>query len=213
MVPAIDRKATVNIMEFVLWERKYEDYSATLEGIQGVEDEWEINEGISKINTFLNTVSFQMNREKPNDLILLDSIPNIDFLIVASFKLMSFLKKQEIKKIEFLPVTIIDHKSNTLPNDFFIIHPIEPIDCLDAKRCGAIWNKLDPEYIKRLNRIAFNEEFISMEDSQMAERKIFRAKNFYRVTFVSKELAKAIDSEGFTGIRWVDTQNYPFPRG
>ena len=40
------------------------------------------------------------------------------------------------------------------------------------------------------------------------ERKIFRPKSFYRVTLVARELAEAIEVEGFTGIRWIELDDY-----
>ena len=199
-------------VDYVLWARKVVDNATTLKGIQGVEDEWELNEGISRSETFSQTASFQMDLDRPDDTVVLDSISNIDFLIVASPRLTEFLRNQELKKVEYLPVTIFDHKEKPLPEKYFIVHPIDPIDCLDTAKCGATFSKINPESVKRLQKLVIRNDLIDGTTNTLSVgRLLFRPRNFYRITFVHRNLAEAIDAAGFTGIRWVEIRDYPRP--
>jgi hypothetical protein len=132
-----------------------------------------------------------------------DNLINTRTLIVASLKLKNFLETRQLPKVEYLPITILDHKGRPASRDYFIIHPIEPVDCLDVSQCGAQRSSIDPETIQWLDRLVIDEGKID------PSRDMFRLKFFYDVILVRRELAAAIDAEGLTGIRWIELSDYP----
>lgn len=183
-----------------------------LEKLEGVEKKWELNEGVSRAASFPTDAFFHMHRDRPYDTLLTDNLKNINMLIVGSGRLKEFLEKRRVEKVEYLPVTILDHKDKPIRSNYFIIHPIDPVACLDIDRCGATWDELDEDDIESVQRIVIDASMIDEERQVIKiERKLFRPRHFYRITLIRRDLAEAIDAEGFTGIRWVEMDDYPRP--
>jgi hypothetical protein len=86
--------------------------------------------------------------------------------------------------------------------DYFITHPNEPFDCLNIKESEARFLEFDLETIQEVKRLFIEEERLD------SESEFFRPKGFCDVIFVTRNLAEAIDKEGFTGTRWIELTNY-----
>ena len=88
--------------------------------------------------------------------------------------------------------------------DYFIVHPIDLPQCLDIAKSGVTWWIVDKERINRVKQLILDESKV--------DREMFRPKPFYKIIIVKRDLAEAIDREGFTGIRWIELEDYPRPR-
>jgi hypothetical protein len=198
-------------LDYVLWEKPLIEHGVVLRGLKGVKNEWELNEGVPRASTPMDA-EFHMDPERPHDTVLADSVGNIDMLIVASERLTNFLRARALADVEYLPAKIVDHKGKSIPTPYFIVHPINPVDCLDAQRCGVTWDSLDPEYIDRLERLAMKESFERDALEGAFTRALFRPRLYYRVTLVRRDLATAMDEAGFTGLRWLELEDHPRPR-
>lgn len=188
---------------FVIWALRDVPNACCLDELIGVDDVWELREGVPRAVTFPRNAVYTMDQDFPHDTLLTDNLINTRTLIVASLKLKKFLETRQMQQVEYLPITILDHKGKPASHDYFIIHPINPVDCLDTGQCGAQWSSIDKETIQWLDRLVIDEGKID------PAREIFRLKFFYDVILVSRALAEAIDAEGFTGIRWIELGDYP----
>jgi hypothetical protein len=186
----------------VVWTDKAEKHGCALKDLSGVDDVWELLDGLPRAERFPDDASYSMHPDFPDDTLLTDSLINSDMLIVASPKLKAFVEARKLKKVEYLPLRIIDHKGKVASKDYFIIHPIEPVDCLDLEASGAIRSTIDTETIRKVKRLVLDESKLD------PDRELFRPKGFYRATLVRRALAQAIDAAGFTGVRWTELDKY-----
>jgi hypothetical protein len=68
-------------------------------------------------------------------------------------------------------------------------------------------------FIKRVRRLRFLSQFVELGTGNLlVTRHIFRDSRFTRVTFIRRDLAEAISAKGFTGLRWIEIEDYPQPR-
>lgn len=187
---------------FVVWESIEEEHGCFLKRIEGVERKWDLTKGVPRKKGFASDALMRMDANAPHDTILFDFVDNVNRFIVVSPALTEFLTEQNISHVEYLPFRIIDHKGRVASNDYRILHPLQPIDCLDAKESNADWSTVDEESINSVDRLVLIESKIPKT------RAIVRVKHFYQVVLVRRSLAEAISAQGFTNIRWTEPENY-----
>ena len=183
---------------FVVWTNKVMPDACSLYELIGVEKQYQLRKGISRSSSFSDNAAFAMHPDRPNDTILTDNLFNISLLIVGSIRLRTFLEKQCVPRVDYLPVTILNHKSKPVSSDYSIINPLEPIDCIDLEKSEARMDSMDKSTIEGVSRLVIDESKIEQG------RVLFRPKRFYWVILVHRRLAEAIDGQGFTGVRWVE---------
>nr|WP_245843683.1 hypothetical protein [Niastella vici] len=62
-------------------------------------------------------------------------------------------KLKEIwKRVEYLPVTILDNKERALAL-YYILSPVDPIDCLDVKASNVKPSPVDKDYVHNIDSI------------------------------------------------------------
>jgi hypothetical protein len=118
--------------------------------------------------------------------------------IVASKGLQEFLEKQGVPNVEYLPVVIVNLKGKTVSKDYFIVHLIEPVECLDLDKCEPTWGEVDETSIDEVKHLVIDETRVD------PVRQLFRPKQFHQVILARRTLAEAIDAAGFTGIKWIE---------
>jgi len=191
---------------YVIWKNKRVRNACVLDQLIGVEKIFQLKKGVPQGATFPKDAVYTMNDDYRYDTLLIDSLFNTDRLIVAARGLKGFLEVRVLRQVEYLPVTILDHKRRPTGTDHFIVHPIDPVDCLDVDKCGAVWSKIVPDNIREIKTLVIDESKVD------PERELFRVKYFYKIVLVRRDLAEAIDREGFTGIRWIELNDYLKPK-
>jgi hypothetical protein len=86
------------------------------------------------------------------------------------------------KNIEFLPVMLLDHHSKPLAS-YFILHPVPALGRGSFDRATA-------------------------EGSMDPALPVIKVRSFDGHSLVRRDLAQAMTAEGFTGIRWVEVEDY-----
>lgn len=189
--------------DYLLWRTKLVPNGMELDELVGVDDEWELSEGVSRVKGFPTDAKFKADPDMQHNIRLVDNLYNTDELIVVSDLLKVFLEDRQIVKVEYLPISIINHKGRVASKEYWIVHPIEPVNCLDLKASGATTSAMDPE------QVSFVKKLVLDEDELDESRELFRPKHFSSVTLVHRELASAIDSQGFEGVRWLELDEFP----
>jgi len=188
--------------KYLVWDTKIVPNACVLDELKGVEERWTLVKGVSQRSRFSSDATFHMNHEFPNNTVLIDSLQNISMLIVGSARLVAFLRTRVSTNLEFLPVAIANHKKKIISRDYSIIHPTDPVDCLDMTKSAPRWSTIDKETINKVKMLVIDEKKVD------PTRSLFRPRSFFRVVLVKRELAEAIDAEGFTGIEWLELENY-----
>lgn len=189
-------------MDYLVWEVDPTGGYCALKYLGNVTDEYELKRGISRAKGFPSDACFHMDDSHPKDVKLADNVYNLDRMLVVSKQLKEFVESKKPKLTEFLPVTIYNHKGKIASRDYFIINPFNIQDCIDKEKSKIRWNKIDPELISSCFKLVIIPDKI--DDSLV----LFRPKNMPTIVMVREDLTKAISNEGFTGIRFRETDEF-----
>jgi hypothetical protein len=189
-------------MDYVVWDQKNEGNSCVLMPPEGVARDWELLKGVPRAIGFPDDAILRMSSAHPRSMGLLDSVMNLAALVVVSRRLQSFLEALALKNVEYLPVTIINHKRRVASKDYFIVHAVVPQDCLDVGRSGVVYNEIIPADISTVDDL-------TIEPARVEPGvRMFRIARFGYPMVVDRELALQITSAGFTGTAFVELNRY-----
>lgn len=188
---------------YVIWRYKSVPHACVLGDFVGLEDDYRLLQGVPLESEFPSDVVFHMHADFKTDLLLVDNLLNSDMLIVASGRLKNWFQVKEIPKLEYLRVGIIDHKGRPVGDEYYILHPIDPVDCIDKANSVFKASTIDPDNISSFKKLVIDETRIP------ADRGMFRLKGFWDIVLVRRDLAEALDQEGFSGLGWLEISDYP----
>lgn len=187
---------------YVIWYNRQRNNECTLRDFVGMDNTFPLTAGLSLEASFPDDSSFAMDADEPTKFGLTDSLSNTNQVIVASEALSEFFKKNAVPSVEYLPTKIIDHKGRLLKDKYFILHPINPVDCLNLDGVEVEYSLILPDQIDALDRIVLHEDKIP------SDRVFFRCLNFSDVILVKRSFADAISAAGFTGFKWRELSEY-----
>ncbi|NRF66446.1 hypothetical protein HLB44_05575 [Aquincola sp. S2] len=188
--------------EYVIWKYVSVPHACVLNKLTGLEKQFRLRRGVPLQADFPDDVAFHMHPDFPNDLVLADNVLNINQSNVVSPRLRDFLAGRQLPSVEFLPLKIIDHKGRGAGN-YFIVHPVDPIDCIDRSQSVFEESDLVEGAIDSMSRLVIDPARIP------AGRPLFKLQAFSDITLVHRDLTAAIDQQGFSGIGWTEIANYP----
>src|SRR6266851_1355631 len=124
--------------DYLLWPKSNSTpYACVLGNLKGFEDLYPMWGGKSVQESFPPDAEYPMDPEFPDNTVLADTLMNSQYLIVGSERPKDFLAKKQLSPIEYLKVSIRDHKGKiTAP--YWIINPLDNVDCLDHDASGAL---------------------------------------------------------------------------
>jgi hypothetical protein len=186
---------------YVVWDTKVVPHCFVLDQLKGVDLDVELRMGVPFGESFPPDAVFTVDSDFPNNIRLADTFDNSKGLVIVSEKLKDFLASWNATEVEFLGVTILDHKSRPAAK-YFIVHPIHPVDALNPNESGARFSRRNAEWIDRVAKLVLDEDKIDKS------RQLFKLKYFYDCVLVRRDLADAISKQGFTGVKWTECSQY-----
>jgi hypothetical protein len=138
-------------------------------------------------------MSFSMNPERPKDVTLTDYIQNQEGVLLAGPRLVSFLRSQALPDVEFLPVSILDHKGRVASTEYAIVHCCRVIDCVDQEKSDFKWNGLEKPSMS-VSRMVLKSDTLG-ENDRLIRPKFVPGKVLYRA-----DLREALHEQRFTGL-------------
>ncbi len=188
---------------YVIWKYKHVRSAAILSDAKGLDRVFRLKEGVPLLHELSGSVTFDMDPDFPTDLRLLDNMRNIDKLAVTSKRLKEAIEAKQVTDVEYLPVSIIDHKGRTASSDCFVVHQLNSVDAIDRERSVFEMSDIVPEDIDVIQKLVLDPERIPRH------RHMFRLKNFGELILVRRDLADALSQGGFTGLTWQEIETYP----
>jgi hypothetical protein len=188
---------------FVIWKYQEQPYAAVLETLSGFEKEFRLKDGVPLQATFPEDVQYHMHADFPNDIGLVDNMQNLHRLAVTSTRLKEAIEQRSAPHMEFLPIAIIDHKKRVASKDYFIVHPVGLVDCIDREQSVYRNDVIIPGNLAAVKKLVLDEARIP------PDREIFRLEGFREVLIVRRDVAAALDEGKFTGLAWQRVQDYP----
>ncbi|MEW5802447.1 MAG: DUF1629 domain-containing protein [bacterium] len=189
-------------MDYLIWEANPAGGYCTLEDLRNVDDSYELTRGVSRSDGFPKEACFTMDASHPKEIKLADTIYTLDNLLVISRQLKEFIESKTPSFIEFLPVTLFNHKGRVASKDYFILNPFHLQDCIDKDKSELVWNEIDPELISNCFQL------IVIPDRIDTSFLLFRPKYMPTVVMVRRDLAEEIAEKGFTGIDFVELDEF-----
>lgn len=189
-------------MEHVIWSARPYPNFCKLKCLNGVDNEWQIKRGIPVAPRFPKDAYFEMDERYPKDIALADTLKNLDHMAVISRRVRDFLAQKIRKDVEFLKVSIKNHKGRTEPSEYFVFSPLQIIDCIDKKASTIQWNKINPDMMSAVTNMSLVPGAIP--DDLLC----FRPRHLEEEVMIRADLAEELRNQKFTGLRFVPISEY-----
>jgi hypothetical protein len=189
-------------MNCVIWESSATGNACFLDRIENVERFLDLTLGVPFQGHFPANATFRMSKNFKKATRLVDDVQNSDDIKICSPRLVEFLKKREVTNVEYLPITILDHKGKVASNEYSIVHPVGLQDVLDLEASKPRYNAIVPTDVDKVERIVMDTSRIPPGVS------IFRLAHVMMPVFIDKELAAAVTHNGFAGSYFSPLDRY-----
>lgn len=154
--------------------------------------------GSRKIEQWPADVRFHMDPNFPKAIKLVDCIGNMASAFVASKRLKEAIEAAGPASVQYLPVSIINHKGRLASDEYFVINPFKLQDCIDQKASSLTWNSIDPTLISGCGSLVLDESRIASKAT------LFRLKHYpFRLIF-RRDLADEIKRQKFSGLTFIE---------
>lgn len=137
------------------------------------------------------------DRRKLNDFVF-----NIQEALFVSSKVKGILDQLEVPDLEFLSVTIKDHKGAIAADDYFILNPIGQQDVIDLKKSKVLMDKLMEDEIFRIKKLALQPKAVPKGPC------LFRAARMPRLILIDDTVRDAFEEQGVTGYQVFKAENW-----
>lgn len=161
-----------------------------------------LKKGEPRGTAFPSDAAFRMDPDAKRDTLLVDNIPNVEVMLLCSERLKQFIESRQPPAIEYLPVTVQDHKKRPVPQAHFVVLPLDPPDCIDLASSVVKRSMVDPTALMSVKKLVLDESKIP------SDRLIVKPKGYPLATFFRRDLAAEIDAQGFTGIAWKEVADF-----
>ena len=168
-----------------------------LEAVENFDDTGLLRKGRT-LKPWPANVRFHMDPNFPKAIQLADCISNLPSAFVASKRLKEMIEAEHPANLEFLSISIVDHKGRVASADYFVINPSKLQDCIDKEASILDWNAIDTTLISDCEELVIDEGRID------AGVKVFRLKHLPSKIMVTRELADKIKKEKFTGVFFTE---------
>jgi hypothetical protein len=138
-------------------------------------------------------MTFSMDPERPKDVTLTDYIQNLEGVLLAAPRLVTFLRDQALPDLEFLQVSILDHKGRVASPEYAIVHCCRVIDCVDQEKSEFQWSGLEKPTMT-VSRMVVKSEALG-ENDRLIRPKYVVGKVLYRA-----DLREVLNEQRFTGL-------------
>jgi hypothetical protein len=189
-------------VEPLIWEWDVGERFAVLTSIRNVKDAWQITKGMPRAKGFPANALFEMDPKFRKYVALADNMSNDDRMLVVSKKLKELIEARGPRRVEYLPVGIVDHKKKPVRDPYFVVHPVEVVDCIDTKRSDVQWNAIDKD------KIASCEKLVLKPNAIDGKHLLFRPRHLEYYVMILPELADALRGAGFSGLRFTTVAKF-----
>jgi len=187
----------------IIGDRQVDDAAVLSDHPAAVEEEsFRFDEGVPLASWFPKEAVYPMDREFPDLRVLHDLQVNTLGLLVASKAFRAVLEAGAHGNLEFLPITIRDHRRKIASKDHFIVNVLHPVDCVDRKRSTLVMSAIDPTQAISI------ENPVLREDQIPADVDLFRLAVRTSVFVVRDELKARIESAGLRGMELIPIAEY-----
>jgi hypothetical protein len=188
--------------DFVIWGKRYEEGWCVITNPSGFKNQFMLAEGVPLLKEWPGDVFCKMSPKYPKDIRLTDNLHGGSYPVISKGLKEKIAALAGASSIEFLPVTIFNHKGRVASKDYFILNPVGSVDCIDLEKSGVTWNAIDETDISHFEQLVLKRKTVPAEVS------VFRLKHQTGTILVRRSLAKQLSSDGFTGLHFLEPATY-----
>ena len=160
-------------------------------------DSWRVQAGEPLASIFPKSARIFMSKESPG-IKLASFVGNTQRMLIVARPLKETIEKHCSNPVEYLPITIYDHRKRAYGKDYFLINPVGAHDCLNFKASDIVWDDEDPDEIIRINKRVLSKSKVK-NAPQLC--RLGRDTSRY---LVGEELAQAIKKGRFTNVGLIE---------
>jgi hypothetical protein len=174
----------------------------SLSDLENVDDDSLLRFGEPLETVWPSNVTLHFDPERKKAIVQTDTLYNLKGIVVASEKLVALLKAHKVPYLEYLPLTVLDHKNKPVPG-YQLVHPVNPVACLDIKASKGKKSKFVPGRVDEIKTLVLDETKIP------ADRTLFRVAEYPWAIVAHSSLADVISKAGILGIYWLEPSKFP----
>ncbi len=165
---------------------------------------YKFQDGVSLINAFPPVGEAQMcfDDAYPDSTKLYDFVDNLSSVFIVSHKVKRIIEELDIESVEFLQLTLFDHKMNPANKEYYIMNLVGGIDCIDMDKSEYKMNRLVKGRIKFLDKLVLDESKIP------TEAKIFRLSAKPNEYIIHDDVRKTFEQNGITNFKLFIAKNW-----
>jgi len=188
--------------EFLIWSQAYREGFCVIDKLQGFKEQWLLQKGVALAEKWPDNVTFSMTPRYPKDIKLSDGLFGSSYRVISNRVKDLLAALAAASNIEFLPVSILNHKGRVASTDYFILNPLDVVDCIDQDKSGIVWNPIDPSIISSV------EKFVLRDDAIPKGSAIFRPNFMQRTILTKREVAAKLLAADLTGVFFTEASTY-----
>jgi hypothetical protein len=189
--------------DFVIWGSTHSDGECVIKYPQGFEEPELLVEGVALSDQWPTNVVCQMNPEYPKDIRLTDSLYGPVNRVISLPLKQRLAELATADAVEFLPVTILNHKGRIASKDYFFVNPVGSVDCIDVDKSGVVWNAIDKTRISRTTALSLKAGAVPETVG------VFRPTHIVNLTLLRRSISERLAADGFTGLKFRELGRYP----
>ncbi len=190
-------------MSFRVWRPgRQTDGICKILGVQGIEDSFELDEGVSRLAGWPDDAFCAMDPRYPKDIQLADSLYGAGVLVISGRAAATLDAETRDNRLELLPIRIVNHKGRSASDGYFIANPLAVCDCIDEPLSAAKRNPIDPE------SIVLCERLVLRHDNVPAELRVFRLEHWRDVVVVRTDFLDRVNDAKLSGFKLIDPDAY-----
>lgn len=182
---------------YVILNRVAGTVFCTLQKIQNVPDPALLSKG-AKLAPWPANVQLHMDPNFPKAVQLPDCVSNLPDAIVVSGRLKEYIEAEKPAHVEYLPISIINHKGKLASSEYFIVNPYKLQDCIDQQASTIRWNAMNKNMISACMKLVIDEQKIERN------AKLFRLQHYPTKVLFARSLAEGIGKAKFTGLNFIE---------
>jgi hypothetical protein len=166
-----------------------------------IEASSDLDRGVPRLRSMEVPARCNMDPSFPKEVRLSDNLYGATMSIVSQ-RLKTALEVSKQNRVEFLPVEVVNHKGRVEEREYYILHPLDMVDCIDLVASGVEWNRIAPDRISRCKSLVLNPKAIPECFS------IFRPKHWGRLILIREDLVEKLRRLDFEGLYFRPIEEY-----
>ena len=184
--------------DFVIWAAGYYEGFCVVENPDGFAKQFLLMKGVPLLGQWPENVVCQMSAQYPKDIQLADNLFGSDYPLVSGRLKERIVAANDGSQIEFLPVTILNHKERVASKDYYLLNPVGSLDCIDIEKSGVVWNAINNKVISAFAQLVLREDTIPPGVA------VFRPTYRTMTILARRSLTDQLSVDGFSGLYFTE---------